>query len=273
MLKKLLKYDLKSVFRYWWILAASCLVISAAAGFAYNVIESDTDLPTVLYIFSGLTVFAFVIALFALLFLSKILMYVRFYQNLFSDEGYLTFTLPVKRHHILMSKLITDVLLSVASLAVTWICIETFSVIIGTGFISYEMGRAIWALCTVLAKSGITPILLIAELILATILLALISSLTIFACITIGAVIAKKHKVLAAIGTGYVFNMVSTFILQIVMIFGMIGLAGLMMRVSDAAIPAIGVLMGFIAVLLLAVIYVLLFTIELRMLDKKLNLA
>lgn len=43
MLKKLLKYDLKAVFKYWWIAAISTLGLSVLGGFAVTVLRDTVS--------------------------------------------------------------------------------------------------------------------------------------------------------------------------------------------------------------------------------------
>ena len=107
MLKKLLKYDLKSVFKYWWIAAIASLGLSAAGGFCISVMMAEKDVPALIAVLIVLTLLFSIIGIVAFSILSYILLYVRFYKNFFTDEGYLTFTLPVKRSQLLNSKLIT----------------------------------------------------------------------------------------------------------------------------------------------------------------------
>ena len=106
MLRKLLKYDFKSVFKYWWIAAVISLAISAAGGFAITALRSERELPTVVDVTAVTMLFVVALGFSAFALLSGILVFVRFYKNFFSDEGYLTFTLPVKRSQLLNSKLI-----------------------------------------------------------------------------------------------------------------------------------------------------------------------
>ena len=50
-----------------------------------------------------LLVIACVMAIIASAVVTELLVFVRFYKNFFTDEGYLTFTLPVSRKDLLLS--------------------------------------------------------------------------------------------------------------------------------------------------------------------------
>ena len=109
MLLKLLKYDLRSVFKYWWIAALSTLGLSVLGGFCILILDSSI-IANVYQILAGFAMGVVILGFVAFLILSQILVFMRYYKNFFSDEGYLTFTLPVKRTHLITSKLITATL-------------------------------------------------------------------------------------------------------------------------------------------------------------------
>ena len=111
MFKKLLKYDMMAVWRLWWI-AVMIVPIAAVVGSAMLrfIIEGTENLmfedpiSTLLLMGAILVVFACLVAIVLSFILTMVLIYVRFYKNLYTDEGYLTFTLPVSRKQILLSK-------------------------------------------------------------------------------------------------------------------------------------------------------------------------
>ena len=107
MLKKLLSYDFKALFKYWWIGALTTLALSAVGAGCGTILETEKELPGSVIVFATIGMVLVVLSIFAFIIFSELLVYVRFYKHLFTDEGYLTFTLPVKRHQILSSKLIS----------------------------------------------------------------------------------------------------------------------------------------------------------------------
>ena len=52
MLKKLLKYDFQSVFKYWWIAALVSFVLSIGGGICIKLLGSEKILPEAIYIIS-----------------------------------------------------------------------------------------------------------------------------------------------------------------------------------------------------------------------------
>ena len=55
MLKKLLKYDLKFIFKLWWIAAAVCFLLSIAGGFCIELLSSsiERNLPEIISVSAG----------------------------------------------------------------------------------------------------------------------------------------------------------------------------------------------------------------------------
>ena len=116
MLGKLLRYDIKSILRYWWIIAISTLGAAVLGGGAmrfmieFNKIEDPSVILSLTYISAFLLFALCIFAIVASFILTYILVFYRFYKNFFTDEGYLTFTLPVSRKKLFLSKTINALL-------------------------------------------------------------------------------------------------------------------------------------------------------------------
>ena len=114
MFGKCLKHDLRAIWRVWWIAAASAFGMGAVGSLAVRgIIEVNLHIEEVngaAVFFLSLALSAIAIAAFfavvAFCVISAILVYVRFFKNFFSDEGYLTHTLPVKKGTLLIAKVI-----------------------------------------------------------------------------------------------------------------------------------------------------------------------
>lgn len=107
MLGKLIKYDLRYGIRIF-ILIHAILVISCTLGrFLFmNRLDFHSDpagLVSSLIVFSSLFILLFVAVNFGL----YALLIVRFYKNLFTDEGYLTWTLPASPTQQLWAKILS----------------------------------------------------------------------------------------------------------------------------------------------------------------------
>ena len=277
MLGKLLKYDLRYTFRYWWILALSSIGLSVVGGVCFSIISNDTiseNFP-LFTIFAGLGILLTVVGLSAFLICSGIFVYVRFYKNFFSDEGYLTFTLPAKRNQLLLSKLIMQSLTALATLAVLAFDIVTMIAIASRdSFFKLDSWKAfLEALSDFFSMLGAFAPVYIVEAILFLIIASLFSSLMLFACITFASTITKKNKVFAAVGIYYLVNAVLSFVIQVIVILGMIGLVHWVGNLPEGAAPGMMALIMFVPTALCAAATLLLYTFELYLLDRKLNLA
>ncbi|MBQ8579194.1 MAG: hypothetical protein IJ448_00680 [Oscillospiraceae bacterium] len=144
----------------------------------------------------------------------------RFYKNKFTDEGYLTFTLPVKTWQIYWSSLLNMLLWMAISLAVIAVVVSLV-VLIGTakdGFINTDIFAALDELRYYLGQMDMDEVLqwepldsymAAGVLQLIQMLIAPFYGLIVpMACITMGAVLAKKHKILASFGIYYAVNFV-----------------------------------------------------------------
>lgn len=117
MLKKLFKQEWKSFFPAptitMIILAVVTLILMST--FMTSFWEQDDNIFVDL--FASLTIITYAFCLAALSFCVMICTAVRFYKNLFTDEGYLMFTLPVKSSDLLLSKMLVAALWRLISTA------------------------------------------------------------------------------------------------------------------------------------------------------------
>ena len=154
----------------------------------------------------------------------------RFYKNKFTDEGYLTFTLPVNPHQIFLSSFL--VILAWLAISVVVLLVSgTLMLFIGLGappkefwedllYVFQNLGEALAQIDVPGVKSFL--LLTLAQVFVAPVY-AIVLLMT---SITLGCVLAKKHKILATIGMYYVINMVVNVIssiLSLVPTFLMIG--------------------------------------------------
>lgn len=278
MLKKLLRYDLKSVFKYWWIAALASVGLSVASGISLSVITADRDVPTFIALLIILTLIFSIIGIVAFPIIAYILTYVRFYKNFFTDEGYLTFTLPVKRSQLLNSKLITCVLTMLGSAIIVFAdIIIIFAIGAGESFYNEllsPMSQSFSALFNNFSASDMVYLWLNVIIILLMLLLSSVfSTLFMFVCITFAAVITKKAKVITAIGIYYVASGVISGFMQIVYIFGISSISDWVSALPQNMHDLMITIILFGVVVALALLCMLLYTLEYFMLDRKLNLS
>ena len=279
MFSKLIKYDLKYTFKYWWIMALSSVGLSVIGGIGVRILNSDiqNDEATLAYFFSVIALLLSVLGLSAFMLATLIFVYMRYYKNFFTDEGYLTFTLPVKRIELLNSKILSAFLTNAATSAVIALDVAIiFSIGVDPKILLHAFD-GINDLAGILFGNGAERIPSIILYPITAIALAMLTSLfsilAIFACITFASVITKKNKVLAAIGIYYLGSGILSVAGQVLAIFGAAAIAGLSEIISKDLIWVIILLGLWLAVAFIAIICLLLYLAIYRMLDKKLNLA
>lgn len=289
MLKKCLKYDLRAVHRIWWILAVTMVAASAVVAICiralaqnmWNMTEESSGLEVLITLFGGAGAMLGFIAMVACLSVSVILVYWRTYTHFYTDEGYLTFTLPVKRSTLYLSKVITAAIveLSTGLLFVLGIALillvapptedgALLNPIVYTGLADL-LGEA-WKLV------GGWMILWIVAALPIPLLACLFTSGMTMLCITVGAVIAKKHKLLAAIGIYYGVTTVLSFVGQLIMTFLSGGMVGIFGFAFDAGMTPAGLTVTAVLVAVSAItacIGVTLHFITVHLVEHRLNLA
>lgn len=105
MLKYLLKYDLKYIFKFIIIFYSLAFFFGTLARIFLSV-ENSLVMEIIGKICSGTAISM----MFSILINNLMRLWVRFKQNLYGDESYLTHTLPVKKQTLYMSKIITAVI-------------------------------------------------------------------------------------------------------------------------------------------------------------------
>ena len=288
MLKKLLKYDLNAIWKLWVALSAALLGMAVFMSLLirFSIVSSLASSSSLFSLFlvlgSFVSGFGVIIAWSGILIVTPIMCYIRYFKNFFSDEGYLTFTLPVKRSTLYLSKVINVFIFNVGNVIVTIIAILLALMIIPeTGnngaILNFEILKTLW--------SGIVWLwqelgLWLAVYLLGIILLATACSLyqigMIHLCITVGATVAKKHKVLAALG---IYMGVSFILSSVYQVFGLFGLQSVegfvyLADTTSALLTHLTLLsVLFLAIVIVSVAAAILHLITLNTIERKLNLA
>ena len=114
MLKKLYKHEFHSLFRSLLPIWAA-LIGSAVLSRLTFLTDLEND---VLNIARGLSVTAYVLGIFAVFIVGLVIVVMRFYKNLLTHEGYLTFTLPFTPTQHIVCKLICGVVVMIIDFVV-----------------------------------------------------------------------------------------------------------------------------------------------------------
>ena len=209
MVAKLLKYDLKAYFR---VLAPVYLTVFAVALFCrivqfFEPALSTPDTAASVSVYNAIfisSVVLLVLACMVALIITFIQVILVFYRNLFTREGYLSFTLPVSTDQHLCAKLLGAFIATFASLLVTIIA----AAIASFGEVLREGVKAGWYLLRMLRADVVEEFGVVhfggwtVEVILAVLVSFALSTLFYYFCITVGQQ-AKKNRVLAAFGVSF----------------------------------------------------------------------
>ncbi len=199
MVKKLIKHEFMALGR---LLLPMYVILLGLSLITRIIVFFETD--SVIYdIISGSAIIVMCLGLVAGLMYTVVSCIIRFYKNLFSKEGYLTFTLPVSVEAHLLTKLLAAVVAYISSFAVIFgaFCIATSGELLVEIFkaAGFLFGKAYEGL-------GIHLVLYIAEAIIYTLIASCSGFLLYYACMCIGQ-LAKRSRVLLAIGVffGYYY--------------------------------------------------------------------
>lgn len=277
MLKKILKYDLRAVYKYWWIGAVASFALSILGCFGLNFINSEKEIPFAIEIFSTIALVLTILGYVAFIFLAQILVFVRYYKNFYSDEGYLTFTLPVKRISLFNSKLIMG---SITIISTFLFCLLSAGVMLLIAFrkdiFTKETYDAIVEMINeifVTKADIITFIVFVLEILFAVLLVVVLSTMFMYLCISVGAMISKKAKVASAIAVYYGANSIVSFLLTMFSIFVTTAFSNWTYDLSEDKYYLLTCLLPLILILFISTICIALYAVHYKLLDKKLNLS
>ena len=231
MLGKLIKYDFKALKKTLLPLCFGAVALSVFVTILMKLFylyqDYSQNLSRVLDDIFGtvltlLLIFGF-LGLVAAAIVSWFLILKRYYQNLFKDDGYLTFTLPVKTSGILLSKLISSTIWSLITSLFAIVSIAIF-VVFGTSrqFINMD---AIDTFSRIWEAYWSTPLLTLKDYIIIPIIFTILvlssvvqNILLLFLAITLGNQVSRKHKILGSVGMYFVVNTVASIIVSTAMI-------------------------------------------------------
>ncbi len=274
MFAKLLKYDCRAVFKYWWIGAISSLILSLLGGLCIQIIDVDYTSYQSIQTLAVLGLVLCCVGLVIFLFLSEILVIIRFYKHFFTDEGYLTFTLPVKKTTLLNSKIVMSLIFTVVSVVIfAFDVLIMLSVGIPEDFYRKEVWSDIFLMLQDIFKTlgGYSAAYIILGIaIIISLLIA--QMLFIFLCITLAASITSKHKVLAAIGIYYGATALTSTVVQLMSIGGIYTVFELIDAMGENAtfMSIAFVMFGLLGIVVAAAAAI--YALETYLLDRRLNL-
>lgn len=201
MLRKLFKYDFEASAKIFLILYGFIAFLTILGKTLFTLVPEGLENTPLL----SVLVPTYILLIIGLIFGFQIFLIVRFYRSLFTDEGYLYHTLPVKPWQLILSKLLTNVLLVLCGLAIIILCL--LLLLAGeplAAIMEYrtEIGEVIHTFL------GFTPIGLVLYLIFFLPVTEAHSQLMYFASVAMGQVLIPKHKVLGAFTSYIIFYVI-----------------------------------------------------------------
>ena len=139
----------------------------------------------------------------------------RFYKSRFTDEGYLTFTLPVSTHQNLLASMVNS---AIGMVLVFFVICAALGVWLMIGFTGIpDFYRTVWEklpeLWDVFKRVWSTIPWNFFWVFLLDVLAGSVCELVmLMLSVTIGSIIARKHKILAAVGVYYGMNVVISMV-------------------------------------------------------------
>ncbi len=215
MVKKLLKHE----FVYYFRIFGMFLPIVVVIGIMTRVFRLFDDNNVITQIAIGSSYSMLVAATVALISLSVIVSVVRFYKNMYSAEGYLTFTLPVTNaEHIFVKILLATVCQIVCFLTVflSW-CIALSGEILND--VGDGVAEAVKDLADLIGSASVIGYVI--EFTLLAVVSVVANMLLYYACITVGQM-AKKNRVLAAVGAYFAYYVATRIISTVVSVILMV---------------------------------------------------
>ena len=269
MVGKLFKYEflsfMRAVLPYQILMPSAALLLRIV-----QIFESDTAAYNTVFISS---LVMFIISIAVALVMTFATAITRYYKNLFTYEGYLSFTLPVTESAHIFAKL---------SVSVLWIIISAFVIIasisIATmGEVFVEICKAVAYMTEYLFTHGKWDfVFFIIEFVILAICLVSTALLLFYGCVTVGQ-LAKKNRILAAFGAYFGYYVITQILGTIFIAIYATSeafrdfLSRIVDLLSEYPIDALHIFM-WIGIVFAALLGTLYFTISHRIMSRRLNL-
>lgn len=209
MLGKLFKYEFKNTAKVMLTIYAVLIVTTILGSISFGADSIQTNLdtqPPIIQLLFFATILLYILSVFALFVVTYVYVCIHFYKTMYSEQGYLTHTLPVKPMTLFNVKLITSWVWMMGSILLFFLSL--FGVLIGAsrGEVLYEFDEIILQE-DFFSLFGMTH----GQLILTTVVLMAFSCLSyllmVFVSISIGQLF-HQHKIVWAIVTGMIIYFV-----------------------------------------------------------------
>ena len=212
---RLIKYELRSSIKLmgviWAALIVTSFLFSISINFMGNLMIRSSIASTLINLFQGITGMLYIAVFIATAAASVVIIIMRFYKGLLSDEGYLMHTLPVKPWQLITAKGVSALIIVCASMIVS-----VLSVLVMAGTGSFGAITEFCGFIRDMFREEPKVLLVAAELIVLVILSLLKSIYQIYASLSIGQ-LAGKYRILLSLGAYIGINIVITVLTVLIM--------------------------------------------------------
>ncbi|MBQ4129042.1 MAG: hypothetical protein IJD68_04645 [Ruminococcus sp.] len=268
MVKKLFKHEILSYLR---VILPMHLILIGIALLSRFVQLFDNDSTAYNIVFWS-SVVAFIVGVVVCILLTLIFGIKRFYSNLFTHEGYLSFTLPVTSTQHIFVKNIVAVISTISSFIMIVIatCFITF------GEVCVELFKAAaYIVRQFFIEFGFNAPLIILEAVVAFIITFATTYMLYYACISLGQC-AKKNRVAAAVGVFFIYYFIeqiigTIFVIVVTVFYEQLHIEQILEYLAKHPITANYLGWG-VVILVSAICFAIFYAITKHVINKKLNL-
>lgn len=219
MLKKLIHHEFIATGRIFLPLYGAFLIMSVLLR-VYMEIQNTwgITLPGWLGVIGAVPIILYVLLFIAVLAATVVVAIQRFYKNLMTEEGYLMFTLPVKVHQLINSKLIVATVWSIAS---SLVCVISVFLLVVTPDTFKAIGYWWKIIYVSAANQGLYLTGWLAFELIVSMLIGVVGSFIMIYAAIAATNFSSNHKVLMGIGAYVAISIVLQTVTSIVMtVFG-----------------------------------------------------
>lgn len=216
MFGKLMKAEWRASRRVIGALCAVVLISGALLGLLGNLLlregTGSWQLPDFVNVLFSLLSMTAMLAVTLSLAASVFYVLWRYYRSRFTEEGYLTYTLPVNNHQLMLSSILASVLeillVGLATVAAMAMAFGIFAAGLPWNEVDSTSWGQLWSRFGELLSSFRPVVGDVLLVLLNMVLMGLAALLTLMLAVTIGATAAKKHPILLAIAVYYGLSLV-----------------------------------------------------------------
>lgn len=278
MLGKLTKYEFKAtarIFLPFYLAVFGVTLVNKCFILINDKAELSGIIETVFTLVQAIMMLAGIVMIAATLFLTFFMIVQRFYKNLFTDEGYLMHTLPVKAGNHILAKLITSSVWTIASVLV--VILAVFLLVASGEVIDFikDFFSSLPELIKAFEQTfGINFYWTLSAVIALAVIALPCNILIFYLSITLGSVLLPKHKIGGAF-VGYLIIYTATqmvtgvFLILSAFVFG--GNAEVIFESSVPPAKYLYFYFGFMALSIL-ITGITCYFVSVHIMQKKLNL-